>query len=111
MTTLTIDGKRLEVAPGTRVMDAARTHGIDIPRLCYHPELLPMSGCRLCLVEVDGRPNPTPSCSLTCADGMIIRTQSEQLTQLRREIINLLVSDHPLRCVTCDKAGACDLQK
>lgn len=111
MITLTIDGQTLNVEPGTTALDAALAHDIDIPRLCHHPELAPSGGCRLCLVEVEGRPAPVPSCGLACEQGMIVRTQSEQLTALRRDTLDLFVSDHPLDCVTCDKAGACQLQK
>jgi predicted molibdopterin-dependent oxidoreductase YjgC len=111
MITLTIDEKTIETEPGTTVMEAALANGIDIPRLCYHPDLSVSGNCRLCLVEVEGRPNPVPSCGLACQDGLAIHTQSEQLTRLRREIIDLFVSDHPLNCVICEKAGACDLQK
>ena len=111
MITLTIDGQPISVTPGTTAMDAALANGIDIPRLCHHPDLKPSGGCRLCLVEVDGRPNPIPSCGLACEPGMVIRSQSDQLTALRRDTIDLFVSDHPLDCVTCDKAGACALQK
>ncbi len=111
MITLTIDGKTVQVTPGVTVMEAALANGIDIPRLCYHPDLLPSGGCRLCLVEIEGRPNPQPSCGLLCQEGLVIRTQSDQLTRLRRDIIDLFVSDHPLRCVVCDKNGACDLQR
>jgi formate dehydrogenase alpha subunit len=111
MLELTIDGQALRVQSGTTVMEAALANGIDIPRLCYHPELSVSGGCRLCLVEVEGRVDPVPSCGLACAEGMVIRTQSEQLTAMRREIIDLFVSDHPLDCVICDKAGSCLLQK
>lgn len=111
MLKLTIDGQELAVQPGTTVLEAALAHQIDIPHLCYHPDLSISGGCRLCLVEVEGRADPVPGCGLFCADGMVIRTQSEQLTAMRREIIDLFVSDHPLDCVTCDKAGACLLQK
>ena len=111
MTTLTIDGRTLTVTPGTTVLEAALAHGIDIPRLCYHPDLVPSGGCRLCLVEVEGRPNPQASCGLKCDEGMVVHTQSDRLTELRRDIIDLFVSDHPLRCAVCDKNGACDLQR
>lgn len=111
MITIKIDNKSLQVAPGTTVLDAALANGIDIPRLCHHPELSVSGGCRLCIVEVEGRPNPVPSCGLECAEGLIIQTQSEQLTEMRRDTIDLFVSDHPLDCVICDKAGACSLQK
>jgi NADH-quinone oxidoreductase subunit G len=111
MLDLSIDGQKIQALPGTTVMDAALTKSIDIPRLCYHPELSVSGGCRLCMVEIEGRPFPVPSCGLLCEDGMVIHTQSDRLTKVRREIIDLFVSDHPLDCVICDKAGACLLQK
>ena len=111
MIKLTIDGKQIEVPSGTTVMEAGLDNGIDIPRLCYHPELSVSGGCRMCLVEVDGMANPVPSCGLLAADGMNITTHSPQLSEMRHDIIDLFVADHPLDCVTCEKAGACDLQK
>jgi predicted molibdopterin-dependent oxidoreductase YjgC len=111
MPNLIIDGKPVQAKPGTSVMEVALANQISIPHMCYHPELSVAGGCRLCLVEVEGRPDPIPSCGLQCAEGMVVRTQSEQLRELRHDIIDLFVSDHPLDCVTCDKAGACLLQK
>ena len=108
---LKIDGQQINVNPGTTVMDAALANGIDIPRICYHPELSVSGGCRLCMVEVAERPFPMASCGLLCEGGMEVRTQSEQLSDMRRQAIDLFVSDHPLDCVTCEKAGACLLQK
>lgn len=111
MLNVTIDGKKLTVPEGSTVMDAALAHQVDIPRLCHHPDLHPSGGCRLCLVEVEGRADPVPACGLVCADGMVVHTRSPLLADMLREIINLFVSDHPLDCVTCDKAGSCALQK
>lgn len=111
MIKLTIDGQVIEVKPGTNILQAALENDIDIPHLCYHPDLSVSGGCRLCLVEVKGWNNPVPGCGLQCADDMVITTKSEQLFEKRREIIDLFVSDHPLDCVTCDKAGDCLLQK
>ncbi|MDA0243548.1 MAG: formate dehydrogenase subunit alpha [Chloroflexi bacterium] len=111
MPTLTINGREITVQPNTTVLDAALAHDIDIPRLCHHPELKPSGGCRLCMVEIDGRPNPQPSCGLIAQDGMNIHTETEQLHALRHDIIDLFVSDHPLVCASCDKNGHCDLQK
>jgi formate dehydrogenase alpha subunit len=108
---LTIDGQTIQTQPGTTVLEAALAQGMDIPRLCYHPELSVSGGCRLCSVEVEGRPDPVPSCGLECAAGMVIRTRTPRLADLRREIIDLFVSDHPLDCVICDKAGSCALQQ
>ena len=88
-------------------MEAALSQGIDIPRLCYHPDLSISGGCRLCLVEVEGWKNPTPSCGLACSEGMVVQTESETLSKLRREVIDMFVAEHPLDCVVCDKAGSC----
>lgn len=111
MVTLKIDDKTVHVNPGTTVMDASLAAGIDIPRLCYHPDLSISGNCRLCLVEVDGAQHPLTSCELLCQEGMVIRTQSEVLTKLRRQTIDLFLADHPLDCVICEKAGTCLLQK
>jgi predicted molibdopterin-dependent oxidoreductase YjgC len=111
MPKITIDGKTIQADPGSNVLETALAHGIDIPHLCYHPDLSISGGCRLCLVEVDGRPDPVPSCGLACSEGQVVRTHSELLSAARRQIIDLFVSDHPLDCVTCEKAGACLLQK
>ena len=111
MIKITIDGKEIETTPQHSILEAALANGIDIPRLCYHRDLLPSGGCRLCVVEIEGRRGPTPSCGLKCEDGMVIHTRTEQLEEMRRDIIDLFVSDHPLNCVICDKNGNCDLQK
>ena len=81
MTTITIDGRTVQAAPGATVLEAALANVIDIPRLCHHPELAPSGGCRLCLVEIEGQPVPRPSCGLACADGMVVRTRSEALAR------------------------------
>lgn len=111
MITLTIDGKSIQVEKGTKVLQAALANDIHIPHLCYHSELSIAGGCRMCVVEVEGYSRPVTSCSLDCTENMAITTQSEQLYDLRHEIIDLFVSDHPLDCVTCEKAGSCLLQK
>ncbi|MBK8048520.1 MAG: molybdopterin-dependent oxidoreductase [Anaerolineales bacterium] len=111
MSTITINGQTLTFAPDSTVLETALAHGIDIPRLCYHPALKPSGGCRLCMVEIEGRPNPAPSCGLACQEGLVIRTESDQLTTMRRDILDLFVSEHPMTCATCDKDGACDLQR
>jgi NADH-quinone oxidoreductase subunit G len=111
MIKLSIDGELIEVQPGTSVIEAALANGIDIPRLCFHPDLSVSGGCRLCLVEIDGIPDPKPSCGLLCEEGMAVRTQSELLYNLRRQVIDIFLSEHPLDCVTCEKSGACQLQR
>jgi formate dehydrogenase alpha subunit len=109
--TLTIDGQPVSAAAGTTVLEAALAAGIDVPRLCHHPDLSAWGGCRLCLVEVEGQADPTPSCGLAVREGMKVATRSDRLHQLRREVLDFLLSDHPLRCVVCEKAGRCDLQR
>lgn len=111
MITLSIDAKTIQVPPDTNVLKAALDNGIHIPHLCYHPELSISGGCRLCLVEVEGQDQPVLSCGLAAAEGMVIQTQSEQLAELRRGVLDLFISDHPLDCVICDKAGSCTLQE
>jgi len=111
MISLKIDDQIIKVNPGSTVIEAALGNGIEIPHLCYHPNLSVSGGCRMCVVEVDGRPKPTPSCELTCQEGMIVHTQSELLTSLRRQVLDLFLSEHPLDCVTCEKSGSCLLQK
>ena len=111
MIELKIDGKTIYTEEGKSVIEAALANGIEIPHLCYHPELSISGGCRLCVVEVEGQAMPVASCGLACRNGMEVHTQSAQLSTMRRDIIDLFVSDHPLDCVICDKAGACSLQK
>ncbi len=82
MITLTIDGKTIQAKPGTTVLEAAHANGIEIPHLCYHPELSISGGCRLCIVEVEGWRTPAPSCGLDCEDGMEVRTQSAAILRL-----------------------------
>lgn len=111
MSTITINGQTIDFAPGATVLETALAQGIDIPRLCYHPALKASGGCRLCLVEIQGRPMPAPSCGLAAADGMVVQTESDRLTTMRKDIIDLFVSEHPMECETCAADGACDLQR
>lgn len=111
MIELIIDGQLVQTESGATVMETALKGGIDIPHMCYHPDLSISGGCRLCLVEIEGRRDPAASCGLLAENGMVVHTQSELLTEMRREIIDLFVADHPLDCVICDKAGRCLLQK
>ncbi|KRT77756.1 MAG: NAD-dependent formate dehydrogenase catalytic subunit [Armatimonadetes bacterium CSP1-3] len=111
MATLTINGRPVTAPAAASVLDAALSAGIEIPRLCHHPELSAWGGCRLCLVEVEGQRAPVPACGLAAKEGMVVTTRSERLTALRREVLDFLLSDHPLHCVICDKAGRCDLQR
>ena len=98
---VTIDGHPLEVAAGTSILRAARSAGFDIPSLCATDSLKAFGSCRLCLVEVEGRKGYPASCTTPVEDGMHIRTQTGKLAQLRRNVMELYISDHPLDCLTC----------
>ncbi len=108
--TLTIDGHPVTVPAGTSVMRAAAEAGISIPKLCATDTLEAFGSCRLCLVEIEGRPGTPASCTTPVADGMQVRTQTEQVKRLRRGVMELYISDHPLDCLTCAANGDCELQ-
>jgi NADH-quinone oxidoreductase subunit G len=110
--TVTIDGFEIVVAKGTLVIRAAEMLGIQIPRFCDHPLLDPIGACRQCLVEVEGQRKPLASCTTTCTEGMVARTQltSAVAEKAQRGVMELLLINHPLDCPMCDKGGECPLQ-
>jgi formate dehydrogenase major subunit len=108
--TLEIDGATVTVPEGTSIMRAAALAGGSIPKLCATDTLKAFGSCRLCLVEIEGRKGYPASCTTTVAQGMKVRTESPALTQLRRNVVELYVSDHPLDCVSCPANGHCELQ-
>ena len=108
--TLVIDGERVSVPAGTSVMAAAMTMGTKIPKLCATDSLEAFGSCRLCLVEIEGRRGTPASCTTPAEDGMIVHTQNERLAKLRRGVMELYISDHPLDCLTCPANGDCELQ-
>ena len=107
---LTIDGKAVSVAKGTSVMRAAALADINIPRLCATDSLQAFGSCRLCLVQIEGRKGFPASCTTPVEQGMEVRTQTDQLARLRRNVMELYISDHPLDCLTCAANGDCELQ-
>ncbi len=108
--TIQIDEKTLRVEEGTNVLEAALTNGIYIPHLCHHPDLPDLGSCRLCIVEVEGKPDVVPSCKLRAENGMVIRTGSEKIDRLRKLAMELILAAHPEDCSTCPKYGRCELQ-
>ncbi len=108
--TLTIDGSAVTVPVGTSVMRAAAINAINIPKLCATDSLEPFGSCRLCLVEIEGRRGYPASCTTPVEAGMVVRTQSTKLQQLRKGVMELYISDHPLDCLTCPANGNCELQ-
>lgn len=115
MVKLTIDNKPVEVAEGTTILKAARQAGINIPTLCYF-ELAGMKfenkpgGCRVCVVEVEGRRNLAPACATDVMEGMVVHTNSPRVINARRTVVELILSDHPNDCLQCEKSGDCELQ-
>ena len=107
---LKINGHEVSVASGSTVLDAARSAGIKIPTLCDHPALAPIGACRVCLVEVKGQRTLQPACTFPVGEGMEVTTHSEQAEEARRFVLELLLSDHPLDCMTCERTGSCELQ-
>lgn len=108
---LNINGKDIETYPNKTIMEVADENGISIPRLCYDSRLSIQSACRLCVVEVEGSKNLIASCSFPVADGMRILTDSDRVRKARKIILELLISNHPLDCMTCEQCGNCFLQK
>ena len=108
--TLTIDGEQVSVPKGTSVMAAASSMGTKIPRLCATDSLEPFGSCRLCLVEIEGRRGTPASCTTPAENGMVVHTQNERLAKLRKGVMELYISDHPLNCLTCSANGDCELQ-
>jgi formate dehydrogenase major subunit len=108
--TLTIDGTSITVPEGTSIMRAAMEVGTKVPKLCATDSIEAFGSCRLCLVEIDGRPGTPASCTTPVAEGLVVRTQSDRLKQLRRGVMELYISDHPLDCLTCAANGDCELQ-
>jgi formate dehydrogenase major subunit len=110
LVTLSIDGAEVRVPEGTSIMRAAALAGTSIPKLCATDSLEAFGSCRVCLVEIEGRAGFPASCTTPVAPGMSVRTQTERLTQLRRGVMELYISDHPLDCLTCSANGDCELQ-
>src|SRR5713101_3670616 len=110
MLTLEIDGTPITVPTGTSVMRAAVEAGVQVPKLCATDNMAAFGSCRLCLVEIDGRRGTPASCTTPAEAGMKVRTQSPRLAKLRRGVMELYISDHPLDCLTCGANGNCELQ-
>lgn len=107
---LTIEGRAVAVAPGTSILEAAKTAGILIPHYCYHPGL-PVAGvCRMCLVEVEKFPKLAPACATAVGEGQVVHVHSPKALEARKGVLEFLLINHPLDCPICDQAGECELQ-
>ena len=110
MINLSIDEKEVTVNEGATILEAARSAGIEIPTLCYHERLNPIGSCRMCVVEIEGLPHPMTACNTPVVEGITVTTNSEQLLNMRKETLKLILVNHPLDCPVCDKGGECTLQ-
>ena len=110
LVTLKINEREIQCAPGTLVIEASRRMGIEVPSFCYYPGLSLQAACRMCLVEVEKAPKLQTACTLTVAEGMIVRTDTPQVHAARKGMLEFLLANHPLDCPVCDKGGECELQ-
>ncbi|SHJ23499.1 formate dehydrogenase alpha subunit [Malonomonas rubra DSM 5091] len=110
MVSLTIDGKSVSVPEETTILEAARQLDIHIPTLCWLEKVSPTGACRICAVEIEGVDRPMTACNTPVKEGIVVTTQSEKLTQIRKQIMELILVNHPLDCPVCDAGGECDLQ-
>ncbi|RRA49649.1 NADH-quinone oxidoreductase subunit NuoG [Acidipila sp. EB88] len=107
---LTVDGKQITTPAGTLLIDACKSVGIEIPAFCYYPGLSLQGACRMCVVRVEKMPKLQTACTTPVAEGMIVTTESEEIAQSRKGILELLLGNHPLDCPVCDAGGQCELQ-
>jgi NADH dehydrogenase/NADH:ubiquinone oxidoreductase subunit G len=105
-----INGKTVETSADSTILEAAQSAGIHIPTLCYHKDLSPYGGCRVCVVEVENIPRLVASCTTPVTDGMVVRTDTEQINKVRKTIVELILSNHPNECMICEVSGRCELQ-
>lgn len=107
---VTVNGLPVEAEAGMTILEAAELAGIDIPTFCHDPQLVGAGACRICIVEVENARNLPASCVTPIWDGMVINTESDRVVQARKANLSLLLANHPLDCLTCEKSGACSLQ-
>ena len=105
-----VDGRELQAEPGTLLIEACRASGIEVPSFCYYPGLSLQAACRMCLVEIEKAPKLQTACTTPVSNGMIVRSQTPQVVEARRSMLEFLLANHPLDCPVCDKGGECELQ-
>ena len=110
MIEIEIDGRKVQAAEGSMVIQAAEANGTYIPHFCYHRKLSVAANCRMCLVEVEKAPKPMPACATPVAPGMVVRTHSDKAVKAQKSVMEFLLINHPLDCPVCDQGGECQLQ-
>lgn len=107
---LTIDGRKVQADMGKTILEVANEAGIEIPILCHHPALPPEGACRICLVEIERQRSLQPACTFPATEGLVVYTRSPKVVEARKFVLEMLLSDHPFDCMTCDATGSCLLQ-
>lgn len=107
---LTINGREVEAPQGTTILEAARMAGINIPTLCHHPDLSNVGACRMCVVSVDNARGLQTACTTPATEGMVVNTESDEARETRKFVLEMLLTDHPNDCMTCEANGDCELQ-
>jgi NADH-quinone oxidoreductase subunit G len=107
---ITVDGKKVAAPAGTLLIEACKTVGIEVPSFCYYPNLSLQGACRMCLVKVEKMPKLQTACTTVISEGMIVITESDEIRQARKSMVELLLGNHPLDCPVCDAGGECELQ-
>ena len=108
--TLTVDGKKVTAPAGTLLIEACKTVGIEVPSFCYYPNLSLQGACRMCLVKIEKMPKLQTACTTVISEGMIVTSDSEEIKQARKSMLEMLLGNHPLDCPVCDAGGECELQ-
>jgi NADH-quinone oxidoreductase subunit G len=108
--TLTVDGKKITAPPGTLLIEACKSAGIEVPSFCYYPNLSLQGACRMCVVKIEKMPKLQTACTTVITEGMIVATDSDEVRQARKAMVELLLGNHPLDCPVCDAGGECELQ-
>src|SRR4030043_673608 len=107
---LTINGREVEAPQGTTILEAARIAGINIPTLCHHPDLTNVGACRMCVVSVDNARGLQTACTTPATEGMVVNTESDEARETRKIVLEMVLTDHPNDCMTCEANGDCELQ-
>jgi len=107
---LTVDGKKLTAPAGTLLIEACKSVGIEVPSFCYYPNLSLQGACRMCLVKIEKMPKLQTACTTVISEGMVVTTESEEVKQARKSMLEMLLGNHPLDCPVCDAGGECELQ-
>src|SRR6202161_773504 len=110
LVSLTVDGKKLTAPAGSLLIDACKNVGIEVPSFCYYPGLSLQGACRMCLVKIEKMPKLQTACTTVVTEGMIVATDSDDVRQARKAMVEMLLGNHPLDCPVCDAGGECELQ-